>query len=226
MYVTQSAACDLPNSASPLTQAQIDAQAARINRVGAKFLRGNQAMSAVIASLTPPPPTGTCDDFTTSLSMRSSGRMVLNPRGRGRIPISQESGMGPDASATAFPAAAIAPGTAVSSPDLGSSPALPLTTPTNSGGVSPVSGAASVIPPTGVAPPIGGSLSGGNPSGVNYPWGGVQDALQAIVPADCGMNPGGGFGPATPNQGTSPSWGILGLVALALFALGYQGDGK
>lgn len=226
MYVTQSAACDLPNSASPVTQAQIDAQARRINRAGAKFLRGNQAMSAVIASLTPPPPSGTCDDFTTSLSMRSSGRMVLNPRGRGRIPISQEAGMSPDASATAFPAAAVPAGTAVSSPDIAASGALPLTTPTNSGGVSPVSGAAAVIPPTGTAPAVGGSLSGGNPSGINYPWGGVQDALQAIVPADCGMNPGGGFGPATPNQGTSPAWGILGLFALAAFALAYQGDKK
>lgn len=225
MYVTQSSACDLPNSATPMTQARIDAQARRMQRVGNKFVRGNLAMSAVIASLTPPTPTGTCDDFTSSLAMHQSGRMVLNPRGRGRIPISQEPGMGPDASATAFPGAAVPVGTAMASPDVAASGAPVSSTPTNSGGVPPASGAATVTPPMGTAP-ASGSLSGGHPSGVNYPWGGVQDALGAIVPADCGMNPGGGFGPATPNQGSGQTWGIIALLALAAFAVGYSGDGK
>jgi hypothetical protein len=67
VYTTQP--CDLPNSATPLTQAQIDAQNNRVARVGQRFVDGNITMSRLVAALTPPPPTGTCDDLTSSLAL-------------------------------------------------------------------------------------------------------------------------------------------------------------
>lgn len=69
MYVQQSKACDMPNSETPMSAAAIARQDAFVAAIGKKFTDGNQAMADVIARLTPPPPTGTCNDFTTSDSM-------------------------------------------------------------------------------------------------------------------------------------------------------------
>jgi hypothetical protein len=49
--------------------ARIARQDAFVARVGRKFSNGNRDMAGVIAMLTPPPPVGECDDFTSSLSM-------------------------------------------------------------------------------------------------------------------------------------------------------------
>lgn len=69
MYVTQSDACNLPNSESPISQAMIDAQNRRIARVGSRFVGGNRAMGRLVSVLTPPVPVSSCDDFQNSLAM-------------------------------------------------------------------------------------------------------------------------------------------------------------
>jgi hypothetical protein len=67
MY-TQST-CSEPNSATPMTQARINAQNIRMNRIVQPMLDGNSDMAGLVNALTPPPATNTCDDFTTSLSL-------------------------------------------------------------------------------------------------------------------------------------------------------------
>lgn len=67
MYVDQASSCGLPNSATPMSQARIDAQNGRVARAGGYFDRGNQAMSDIVGKLTPPPPSGQCSDFESSL---------------------------------------------------------------------------------------------------------------------------------------------------------------
>lgn len=86
MYVPSGSACDEPNSASPMTQQRIDAQARRVARVGKKFTDGNAAMAAIVNALTPPAPTGTCYDLTSSRSM-SNAQAMAAPRPPGAIPI-------------------------------------------------------------------------------------------------------------------------------------------
>lgn len=74
MYVTQSEACDLPNSETPLTQAQIDRQDQRVARTGSKFVRGNQDLGNLCNNLTPPVPIPSCDAYmTNSNALRTSG---------------------------------------------------------------------------------------------------------------------------------------------------------
>lgn len=68
-YVQQTAACNLPNSETPMSADAIARQDRFVAAVGKKFTDGNDAMGGVIAMLTPPPPVGNCDDFTSSLSM-------------------------------------------------------------------------------------------------------------------------------------------------------------
>lgn len=113
MYVPNTGACDLPNSETPLTQREIDAQARRISRIGAKFIGGNATMSRLIGSMTPPPPVGTCEDFTTSASMYSLGRFPLTAND---IAILAAAGFPvPPVSAASMPTAASAtPGSPVS----------------------------------------------------------------------------------------------------------------
>jgi hypothetical protein len=69
MYVISSGACDLPNSASPVTPAQIAQQDAYVAKVGRRFTNGNRDFAQIISALTPPQPGGSCDDFTSSLSL-------------------------------------------------------------------------------------------------------------------------------------------------------------
>jgi len=69
MYVIQSAACNLPNSETPMSAERIARQDSFVDRVGSKFRNGNDAMAGIVAMLTPPPPSGNCDDFTNSRSM-------------------------------------------------------------------------------------------------------------------------------------------------------------
>jgi hypothetical protein len=90
MYVPSGSACDEPNSASPMTQARIDAQSRRVARVGKKFTDGNAAMAAIVNALTPPAPTGTCYDLTTSASMFNAQAMAA-PRPPGAVPVGSSS---------------------------------------------------------------------------------------------------------------------------------------
>jgi hypothetical protein len=84
MYVPFGSACDLPNSSTPMTQARIDAQNRRVARAGQKFTDGNEAMAAIVDALTPPAPTGTCEDLTTSRSMFAAQVMAApRPAGAG-----------------------------------------------------------------------------------------------------------------------------------------------
>lgn len=76
MYVAFGSACDLPNSATPMTQVRIDAQNRRVARVGKRFTDGNDVMAALVNALTPPAPAGTCDDLTNSNSMLASQVMA------------------------------------------------------------------------------------------------------------------------------------------------------
>jgi len=55
-----------PISETPMTQARINAQYAFGARVGRHFDQGNRSMANLVDSLTPPAPTGTCDDLTSS----------------------------------------------------------------------------------------------------------------------------------------------------------------
>lgn len=69
MYVQSTGACDLPNSASPITARQIADQNARVERIGRHFTSGNDDMAEIVRALTPPAPVGDCGAFTSSLSM-------------------------------------------------------------------------------------------------------------------------------------------------------------
>ena len=86
MYVPFGSACDEPNSSTPMTQTRIDAQNRRVARVGKKFTDGNAVMAAIVNGLTPPAPTGTCDDLTTSSSMFAAQAMAA-PLPPGAIPV-------------------------------------------------------------------------------------------------------------------------------------------
>lgn len=66
MYVTQTNACTVPNSETPMTAARISKQDNRVARTGSRFDRGNAAMALLVDSLSPPVATGTCDDLTSS----------------------------------------------------------------------------------------------------------------------------------------------------------------
>ena len=76
MYVPFGSACNLPNSETPMTQARIDAQNRRVARVGRHFEKGNSDMAAIVNGLTPPTPTGTCDDLKNSNSMFNAQPMA------------------------------------------------------------------------------------------------------------------------------------------------------
>lgn len=60
-----------------MTQARIDAQAARVNRRGKHFADGNRIMSELIGQMTPPAPTGTCSDLASSAALTAGGRFPL-----------------------------------------------------------------------------------------------------------------------------------------------------
>lgn len=63
------ATCSVRNSATPIIQSDIDNQNLRMNRIVQPMLDGNSDLAALLASLTPPTPVNTCDDFTSSKSL-------------------------------------------------------------------------------------------------------------------------------------------------------------
>jgi hypothetical protein len=76
MYVAFGSACGEHNSETPMTQARIDAQNRRVARVGSHFEKGNADMAAIVNGMTPPTPSGTCQDLTNSNSMFAAQRMA------------------------------------------------------------------------------------------------------------------------------------------------------
>lgn len=76
MYVAFGSACDQPNSETPMTQARIDAQNRRVARVGRHFEKGNADMAAIVNGLTPPAPSGKCEDLTNSRAMFNAQPMA------------------------------------------------------------------------------------------------------------------------------------------------------
>lgn len=71
MYQTQTDACNMPNSETPFDSTPLALPQWRVERVGNAMAAGNSDMAGLVSSLTPPPPIGTCDDFTSSLSRRN-----------------------------------------------------------------------------------------------------------------------------------------------------------
>lgn len=80
MYLPSSAACNHPNSATPMPQAAIDAQDVRIARTGHHFNRGNSAINAIMAALTPPVASPSCGDLQNSNGI-IAGSPFPNPGG-------------------------------------------------------------------------------------------------------------------------------------------------
>lgn len=69
MYSTQANACSMPNSATPLTLAQLTAGVWKTDAIGRRFTHGNAVMNALMASLTPPVASPSCGDLQSSAGM-------------------------------------------------------------------------------------------------------------------------------------------------------------
>jgi len=80
MYLLSSDSCSHPNSATPIPQTAIDAQNVRIARVGHHFNRGNAAIDAIMAALTPPVASPSCGDLQNSDGL-IAGSPFPNPGG-------------------------------------------------------------------------------------------------------------------------------------------------
>ena len=130
--------CAQRNSESPITQAMIDAQDARMGRRVQPMIDGNSDMAGLVAALTPPPPVQSCGALTNSNGIGPAWPWPLI--GNVGIP-------GPSASVAADPDIApplvAAPVAASAAPPPAGSPGSG--SPANSGGVAAGPGG-SVIP--------------------------------------------------------------------------------
>jgi len=74
-YVPYSAACNLPNSATPISAAKISRQNARVNRIGNQFVNGNQILGNLVTECCSDPNRGgqgyTSDDTAADLGTAS-----------------------------------------------------------------------------------------------------------------------------------------------------------
>ena len=70
MYVQSQ--CSEPNSNTPVAQADIDAENLMIAVVGQNFTHGNADLAGIIAALTPPAPSGSCQDLTNTATVAVS----------------------------------------------------------------------------------------------------------------------------------------------------------
>jgi hypothetical protein len=104
MYVPFGSACNQPNSETPMTQARIDAQNRRVARVGRHFEKGNADMAAIVNGLTPPTPSGVCQDLTNSNSMFAAQRMAA-PLPPGVLPGGGPAGSGDSSGGFKLPGA-------------------------------------------------------------------------------------------------------------------------
>jgi hypothetical protein len=66
VYVQSADMTGLDNSSTPMPASAVTNQDAWIAAIGSRFDRGNADMAGIIAKLTTPEPTGTCDDLTSS----------------------------------------------------------------------------------------------------------------------------------------------------------------
>lgn len=188
MYVISSGACDLPNSASPVTPAQIARQDAYVSRVGRRFTSGNRDMAQIISALTPPQAGGTCDDFTSSLSMDNLSAFPFPVPGPWPAPWS---------GVPSYAGGGVTTGRSAGTPGQATPPAP---------GSSPA-GSPSNAPAGSVWTVPGGAST--------YPWGPVQREVSSLIPAwDCATPGGAGGGGAVGASAPSPKllWGALAVV--------------
>lgn len=80
MYLPSSASCNHPNSSTPMSPAAIAAQDVRVARKGHAFVRGNRAIDAIMAALTPPVASPSCGDLQNSKGL-IAGSPFPNPGG-------------------------------------------------------------------------------------------------------------------------------------------------
>lgn len=234
MY-TQSS-CSERNSGTPLTQADINRQNLRMNRIVQPMLDGNSDMGALIVSLTPPAPANTCDDFKNSNSLGPAFPWPL-PGWNG--------GQRESAATVAAAAAQMSASIAAGNDSLIAGVTSPATTPANStpapGAAPTPAGAPSTVPaagagwvrsrgPRGAMFGRGGNGSGGRlvTSGSSYfLHGGIVEQIQqavrnfncgpgaktagpAVIPVPTVLTPSSGVGPPTvpaPSGAPAPSGG-------------------
>lgn len=150
MYVSATdTTTGLNNSSTPMSQARINAQNNRVARKGNQFNNGNQDMAAIIASLTPPPATSSCDNLTNSLALRGPVNPFPAPS-----PYAYQAGGGAAPTIIAPPLLAV-PGTS-SVPASGST-----TTTTPGAAASPAAPASAGSPGSASGPGSGGWPAGG-----------------------------------------------------------------
>lgn len=206
--------CAEPNSETPIPAAEIRSQDAYVALCGAKFTSGNQTMAALIEGLSQPQPTGNCAELATGTSMIGTDRYPLTP-------------------AQAMMAQAIADrapkGTAVMVP-ISSEPGRVSLLKVISGGsinrsvLNPSNAPAPAAAPTGaeIAAAAGGTgpaVTGMKPSGADYPWGGVQAAMERLAPS-CRWTDAAAASVAakTPSSQPMSVWVGLLLAGVALYA--------
>lgn len=71
MYTPFDLRCSEANSSSPIPAAKIARDSARNARVARAFENGNRTFAEIVQALTPPIPTGTCDDLQNSNAMKT-----------------------------------------------------------------------------------------------------------------------------------------------------------
>jgi hypothetical protein len=206
MYVTSDMACSHPNSATPMTQAQITAQVNRVAKVGSKFTSGNAALSNLVQQLggigigNPPgtTPRTTTPNFANSPACSTAvlpgggiyGRRLPIPGGLTGQPMVQPDGTIALPSTTGSPAAPVA-----SSGDY---------TGTNSPAPIPASSAGTSAAAMGQSASVaGGSSPGAGQPSTDTPSGGSGYCAQrATFPS-----------PKASNGLSSPLlWGLLLLI--------------
>jgi hypothetical protein len=209
MYVTSDMACSHPNSATPLTQAQVTAQYNRVMRVGSKFTSGNAILSNLVQQLggigigNPPgtTPRTTTPNFANSPACSTAvlpggggeklyGRRIRVPGGGTGQPIVQADGTIALPSTPGAPAAPAS--TNVNS--VGSSSPAPI--PSSTAGVSPAALG------QGAGTPGGSSPGAGQPS----------TTVTSAGSANCAQRPT--YPTPVPGNGLSAPllWGLLLLI--------------
>ena len=140
------------------------------------MLDGNSDQAALIASLTPPPPANTCDDFKLSTSLGPAFPWPL-PGWNGGLPESAAS----VAAAKAQMAASISAGMATTAAGVASPASTPATSTPASGAAPTPAGAPSVLPPGAPVFGRGGNRRHGGGGGY-FLHRSILDRVQRSVP--------------------------------------------
>lgn len=174
----------MPNSETPMTAARIAALYRFGDRVGRKFVRGNQTMADLVDGLTPPIPAGTCEDLTSSRAMFALSPFPAPlPAG---VTISNAPGAPAGGAGDSSAAAAIAALASAITP---------------AGSVAAAPAAASVAGSGAPAGAPGGGAwwpFGAAPGGGGWPGGGGNPSASSSTPASGDGGPGGAGGPGGP----------------------------